>query len=49
VQALKDGVVIETIETTETFAVLQTTQAEKLRIAQGAAAYGYGAVLEVLL
>jgi len=31
------------------FAVLQTTQAEKLRIAQGAAAYGYGAVLEVLL
>jgi len=48
VQALKDGVVIETIETTETFAVLETTQAEKLRIAQGAAAYGYGAVLEVL-
>jgi len=49
VQALKAGAVIETIETQGTSAKLKALDADRLHIAQGSTAYGFGAILQVAL
>ena len=45
VQAFENGKIIETVETENTFAILQSQTADYLEISQGSTAYGFGAVL----
>ncbi len=42
VQAIKNGVVVETVETAQSPALILTPDPDELRIAQGSTAYGYG-------
>lgn len=49
VQAFENGMLIETVETDATFAVLQSQTADYLEISQGSTTYGFGAVLHASL
>lgn len=49
VEAIKNGAVVETVETNVSAAVLQTLDADSLEIVQGSTAYGFGAALRLSL